>query len=64
MLTNGLSCRPDFPTAPMARILLPSDVELPPAASSAGHLFHKKAFKTTVGRKEKRLSLKLFVVAA
>jgi len=48
----------------MARILLPSDVELPPAASSAGHLFHKKAFKTTVGRKEKRLSLKLFVVAA
>jgi len=44
----------------MIRVFLPSHVELPPAASSAGHLFHKKAFKTTVGRKEKRLSLKPF----
>jgi len=41
-----------------------SHVELPPAASPAGHLFHKKAFKTTVGCKEKRLSLKPNAVAA
>jgi len=63
-LTNGHTCRPDFPAAPMTRIWLPSHFELPPAASSAGHLFHKKAFKTTVGCKEKRLSLKPIVVAA
>jgi len=63
MLTNGHTCRPDFPAAPMTRILLPSHVDLPPAASSAGHLFHNKAFKTTVGCKEKRLSLKPIVVA-
>jgi len=48
----------------MTRFLLPSHVELPPAASSAGHFFHIKAFKTTVGFKEKRLSLKPVVVAA
>jgi len=64
VLTNGHKCRPDFPTAPMTRILLPSHVELPPAASSAGHFFHEKAFKTTVGCKEKRLSLKPMAVAA
>jgi len=64
MLTNGHKCRPDFLAAPMTRIFLPSHVELPPAASSEGHFFQKKAFKTTVGCNEKRLSLKPMVVAA
>jgi len=37
---------------------------VPPVAPSSGHLFHKKALKTTVGCKEKGLSLKPIVVAA
>ena len=44
--------------------LVAQDVELSPAASSAGHLLHKKAFKTTVICKEKHLSFKTMVVAA
>jgi len=48
----------------MSRILLRSQVELLPPASAAGHVFHKMEFKTTLGCKEKLLSLKSIVVAA